>query len=235
MEVGNRLVWSPDGRQIAYSSEGCVFQKPMEGGDAPVLLAGEPFTGSSLWPHSWSPDGKSIACTVQADPNASDDIWILPLEDDRKPYPILDTENGEYNPAFSPDGKWLAYVLNKSGDEQVYLMQFPSAGAPIQVSSSGGRGPIWSHDGNELYYVNGKTMMAVKIESDPNTPIGTPEELFTLEGPYSTAGNLLRTYDISSDGRFLMHRRIEDAEAQLICVQNWFEELKRLAPAAEAR
>jgi len=228
---GDRPVWSPDGKQIAFSSGRDVFQKSVGSSDPPVLLASEPFPGSFLWPQSWSPDRKFLACTVQAD--ARDDIWILPLDGDSKPYPLLDTEDGEYNPAFSPDGRWLAYVLNKSGQQEVYLMRYPDGGLPIQVSAGGGVGPIWSHDGRELYYMNGKTMMAVKIKADPNTPVGTPEQLFTLEGPYLTAGNLWRTYDISRDGRFLMHRRIEDAEAQLICVQNWFEELKKLAPAVK--
>jgi len=234
-EDGYRPVWSPDGTQIAFWSEKKrgVFRKLVGENTAPELLAREPFGGSFLWPHSWSPDGRFLACTLQF--GKCDDIWILPLDGDRKPYPLLDTQDWEYNPEFSPDGRWLAYALNKSGDEQVYLMQFPDGGSPIQVSRTGGRGPIWSRDGRELYYINDKTMMAVKMESDPNAPIGTPEELFTLEGPYSTAGNLGVLYDISKDGRFLMQRRIEDGEFQLICVQNWFEELKRLAPVEGAK
>ena len=77
--------------------------------------------------------------------------------------------------------------------------------------------------------------MAVPIGTDPNSAVGTPEELFTLEGPYLTAGNLARTYDVSSDGRFLMLKRVEDGEFRLICVHNWFEELRRLAPASTAQ
>ena len=233
-EDGYRPLWSPDGTQIAFWSENKhgVFRKSASGSAPPELLAGEPSPGSFLWPHSWSPDGKFLACTVQQDPNAWDDIWILPLDGDRKPYPLLNTEDGEYNPAFSPDGHWLAYVLNKSGQREVYLMRYPDSGHKIQVSSGGGVGPIWSRDGRELYYINGKTMMAVQIGTEPDIAIGTPEQLFTLEGEgtYPTAGNLWIIYDISKDGRFLMLRRVEDAEAQLICVQNWFEELKQLAP-----
>ncbi len=234
-EGGNRPLWSPDGTQIAFWSDNRqgVFRKSVGNSTAPELLAREPSPGAFLWPCSWSPDGKLLACTVQQDPNAGDDIWILPLDGDRIPKPLLKTKHGEFNPVFSPDGHWLAYVSRESGRAEVYLMRYPDSGLKIQVSSGGGGGPIWSRDGRELCYVNGKTMMAVQIGSDPRSPVGTPEQLFVLEGPYSTAGNLWITYDISKSGRFLMLRRIEDADVQLICVQNWFEELKQFAPTDE--
>ena len=237
-EDGYRPVWSPDGRHIAFWSGNrqSVFRQVVGERGAAERLAREPFGGSWLWPHSWSPDGRSLACTLQF--GKWDDIWILPLDGDRKPYPLLDRERlGEYNPAFSPDGQWLAYVLYDGAEEEVYLRQFPHSDGEIKVSSGGGIGPIWSRDGRELFYVNVKTrtMMAVPIGTDPNSAVGTPEELFTLEGPYLTAGNLARTYDVSSDGRFLMLKRVEDAEFRLICVHNWFEELKQLAPASKAQ
>jgi len=237
-EDGYRPVWSPDGRYIAFWSGNrqSVFRKVVGERGAAELLAREPFGGSWLWPYSWSPDGRFLACTLQF--GKWDDIWILPLDGDRKPYPLLDRERlGEYNPAFSPDGQWLAYVLFDGAEEEVYLRQFPNSDGEIQVSSGGGIGPIWSRDGRELFYMNVKTrtMMAVPIGTDPNSAVGTPEVLFTLEDPYLTAGNLARTYDVSSDGRFLMLKRVEDGEFRLICVHNWFEELKQVAPASTSR
>jgi len=228
--------WSPDGKQIAFWSkrtEGSgVFCKFVNGSDTLEQLNSKPSPGGVLLPYSWSGDGKLIACTVQ---NPGGDIWILPLDGDRIPQPLIETKHKEFNPTFSPDGRWLAYVSNESGSAEVYLIRYPDNGLRIPVSSGGGAGPIWSRDGQELYYVNGQIMMAVQIGSEPDSSLGTPEQLFVFDGRYSTAGNLGRTYDISKSGRFLMLKRSEDIELQLICVQNWFEELKRMVPTDEER
>ena len=105
------------------------------------------------------------------------------------------------------------------------------------VSTDGGAGinPAWSRDGRELYYINGKSMMAVKVTSDPNFVIGEPEPLFELSDGIATGSDLGRNYDVSDDGRFLMIKRRDDAKDQLIVVYNWFEELKRLAPTGKNR
>ncbi|MFC1793661.1 protein kinase [Planctomycetota bacterium] len=237
-EGGGMPVWSPDGTQIAFGSKWSdgqgVFHKSVGSSAPPELLASEPTPGAFLRPESWSHDGKYLACTVEQDPNAGEDIWIIRLQDDCILQPLLYTKYEEFNPTFSPDGPWLAYVSDESGQNEVYLMQYPDKEDKFPVSSGGGRGPIWSRDGRELCYLNGNAMMAVQIGADSDSPVGIPEQLFELEGPYSMAGHQGRTYDISKDGRFLMHkRRSEDIEVQLICVQNGFEELKQLAPTTK--
>ena len=210
-----------------------MFCKSVASSAPPELLASEPSPGAFLRPESWSHDRKYLACTVEQDPNAGEDIWIIRLQDDRILQPLLYTKYQEFNPTFSPDGTWLAYASDESGQNEVYLMQYPDKGVKLPVSSGGGRGPIWSRDGQELYYLNGNTMMAVQIGAEPNSPVGIPEQLFELEG-HSGAGHRGRTYDISRDGRFLMHkRRNEDIEIELICVQNWFEELRQIAPTTK--
>ena len=207
-----------------------MYWKVIEGSaPAELLAAGEP----SLLPCSWSRDGKFLACTAR-DSNTQDDIWILPLDDDRKPQPFLRTPYREYNPMLSPDNRWLAYASNETGDMQIYLLEYPDRGRKIPVSTEGGKAPVWSPDGRELYYTSGSTLMVAQITPEPDFAIGTPKRLF--EGSYNMGGNLGHGYDVSLDGkRFLMIKKSEDPEMQLIHVQNWFEELKRLAPPEKDR
>ncbi|MHC4325371.1 MAG: hypothetical protein ACYSUX_13995, partial [Planctomycetota bacterium] len=96
--------------------------------------------------------------------------------------------------------------------------------------TEGGINPVWSRDGRELYYTTGNRMMVVKITWEPDFDVGAPEQLFEWPDKIPTGGNLGTGYDISDDGRFLIVKRSEDIKVQLICVHNWFEELKRLAP-----
>jgi len=220
--------WSPDGTRVAFwsyrSEESGVYWKAVDGSAPAELLVSRP----SLLPCSWSSDGKFLACTVQ-DVVAQDDIWILSLDDERRLQPFLNTRAREYNPTFSRDGRWLAYTSNESGREQIYLHQCRGGQRKIQVSTEGGVAPVWSRDGRELYYANGNRMMVVPITPEPEFSVGRPELLF--EGPYEMGGNYGQGYDVSLDGRrFLMIKKSDDPGVQLIVVQNWFEELKRLAP-----
>jgi len=232
--------WSPDGSKIVFwsgRSEGRgVYCRSVDSSGPPDLLATERFPSAFLWPGSFSPDGKNLVCLSKTTPYTGMDIWILPVEGERTPWPLCQTESNESNPRFSPDGRWLAYVSDESGENEVYLMpclprfdferRFP-------VSSGGGRLPIWSRDASELYYNDGKGMMAVKIGSDPNKPVGPPERLFLFADLNADAGSYGHVSDVSNDGRFLVSKKVTDETPgrQLICIQNWFEELKQLAPS----
>jgi hypothetical protein len=159
------------------------------------------------------------------------------MEGDRTPKLLLQENYGELDPQISPDGRWLAYQSDESGPNQneVYVRPFPDveSGGKWQVSTSGGRNPLWSPDGRTLFYIGPDGAMAVPVETDPTFILGTPKMLFS--GPY-------RDWDISSDGkRFLTLKAKDDdssdnetatvAPRKINIVVNWFEELNQRAPA----
>ena len=146
------------------------------------------------------------------------------------PEPLLATEFNERNGEISPDGRWLAYQSNVSGQSEIYVRPFPNVqNGQWLISSGGGTRPLWGPDGRELFYLApGARLMAVGVESEPSFAPGIAEEVFG--GYYVGAPG--RTYDISPDGkRFLMIKESGSASStEFILVQNWFEELKRLVP-----
>ncbi len=145
---------------------------------------------------------------------------------------LLQTPFDEHTGMLSPDDRWLAYVSNESGREEIYMRPFPGPGGKVQISTEGGAEPQWSRDGKELFYRKGEKMMAVAISAEPELAAGKPTLLF--EGRYLSglsAGNPATNYDVAPDGRFVMIRVEErTAPTQLNLVLNWFEELKRLVP-----
>ncbi len=163
-------------------------------------------------------------------PASGGDIWILPLEGDRKPQVFLKTPFNETGPVFSPDGRWLAYRSNESGRQEIYVQPFPATGAKYLISTEGGEEAAWvrTRTGQEIFYRNGDKMMAVDITTDPTFTAGTPKLLF--EGVYYSYGPRAE-YDVTPDGqKFLMIKTGEQQVTELNVIQNWFEELKRLAP-----
>ena len=230
-ENGQFPLWTPDGKRITFQSfqsgrsggPSKMFWKAADGtGTAEQLLEGElPHTA-----HSWSPDGKVLAFSERS-PASNVDIWILPLEGDRKPQVFLETPSNETGPVFSPDGRWLAYWSNESGRQEIYVQPFPSTGAKWQISTEGGEEAAWARSG-ELFYRNGDKMMAVDITTDPTFTAGTPKLLF--EGVYFSYGPRAE-YDVTPDGqKFLMIKTGEEQVTELNVIQNWFEELRRLVP-----
>jgi dipeptidyl aminopeptidase/acylaminoacyl peptidase len=170
-----------------------------------------------------SPDGKLLAF-AEFSPVTRLDIWLLSLGPERKTRPLIQTPFRDYQPSFSPDGRWLAYVSDESGRDEVYVQPFPALGAKWSLSTDGGDSPVWARHGRELFYENGGKLMAVSIRTDPTFVAAEPRLLF--ERSYE-----LYAYDVSPDGRFIM---IEPAEpdtaiTQITLVQNWFGELKQRA------
>jgi len=168
------------------------------------------------------------------------DIWVLSMVD-RKTRAVIHTAANEITPEFSPDGRWLAYVSNESGRHEVYVQPYPGPGERHLISTNGGEQPAWSANGRELFYVQaggfnpgtGVTkLMSVKFATNPAFQAGTPEAVFENVDLKVAWG---RSYDVAPDGRrFLLTLNKEAptnlAPAQMIFVQHWFEELKRLVP-----
>jgi len=224
--------WKPDGTRIAFGTESGLFWQLADGsGGLEQLTSITDFMHARQNPRSWSPDGQVLAFHGGA-PTTARDIWVLRLND-RKAEPILRTSFNEGAPAFSPDGRWMAYVSNESGRAEVYVQRYPDRGGKRQISTEGGTEPVWSRNGRELFYRSGVKMMAVEVTTRPAFDAGRPRLLF--EGRYLASVFPLVgvAYDVSPDGqRFLMVREVEQSPSatQIVVVQNWLEELKRLAP-----
>ena len=236
-------VFAPDGKRIVFragAGEGNLYWKAADGSGAVERLT---TSTRSQTPASWSPDGTTLAFVEEGDAKGLEffqfDIWVLSMGD-RKTRAVIQTAANEMTPEFSPDGRWLAYVSNESGRHEVYVQPYPGPGARHLISTGGGEQPAWSRDGRELFYVQGggyapggvPTLMAVKVATAPAFVAGTPEAVF--ENPYLASG-WGRSYDVAPDGRrFLLAFSKEGPTnlppAQMIFVQHWTEELKRLVP-----
>jgi dipeptidyl aminopeptidase/acylaminoacyl peptidase len=156
------------------------------------------------------------------------DLWILPMSGERKPQLWSPTSFTESEPSFSPVGRWVAFVSDQTGLPEIWVRPFPGPGAPTRVSPAGGRDPVWSRTGNELFYQEGTRLMAAEVSSTrPEIRFRTPRMLF--DGgfiPYQS--NTPRTYDVAADGRFLMVEQTASYFSQhLTVVLNWLEDLKQ--------
>ena len=218
-------VWSPDGSHIAFRSTrdgaaGDLYQKATSGAAQEEVLDKDL---RSKQPNDWSRDGRYIIEGVR-DPKTKNDIWVLPLFGDRKPFPYLQTEFNEQYAKLSPNGQWLAYASDETKRLEVYVQTFPTPGGKWQVSTNGGDRPVWSRDGKELYFIgaDGK-MMAVEVKGGTKFEAGVPKPLFDMRFPADATW-----YDVSKDGRFLVPTQIEQAaDVPMTVVVNWTAGLKK--------
>ena len=189
----------------------------------------------------WTPDGRQLVYTQQQGGN--EDLWVHDIDGAQADRPIVATPARESSPTLSPDGRWLAFDSQESGRSEVYIQAYPE-GDRHTVSLEGGRVPLWSGDGRTLFFVGLHEeilkMLQVAVTAAPGgLQLGNPEPLFYMRqtAPDGTdysyyAGNNIggAGYDILPDGRFVLLRSPEPDNREVVIVQNWFDEVRRLAP-----
>ncbi len=226
-------IWSPDGKQIVYAPGGGQSQdihiKPANGATQGELL----FHSEGVkMPMDWSRDGRFLMFTQQGKDTGSD-LWVVPMQGERKPAPYLVTPFNESQAQFSPDGHWVVYTSNETGTKEVYARPFPlSSGGKWQISNGGGNEPRWRRDGKELFYLGPDNMLfsvSVSAKGDAFQP-DTPKPLFRapIGGGEGGGADVAWRWDISNDGqRFLVNAPVEGQSAQPVTVLvNWRNALK---------
>ena len=223
-------LWTPDGERVVFTSQrqgslGLFWIAADGNGEVEHLLTSD--AAEALRLSGWTPDGSSLVFDYVM-PDTDADIGVLSMEGERTWEPLIATEANEEAPAISPNGQWIAYTSDETGERLVYVERFPQRSDKETISRVPSAHPTWSPDGRELFYVTdqGNRLMVVPLEPGPNLQVGEATSLF--EGQYFTNPDL-RSYDVSPDGqRFL--RIKPSGVAEVILVQNWFEELTRLVP-----
>jgi eukaryotic-like serine/threonine-protein kinase len=225
-------VWSADGSSVIFDSirggEVSLYRKLASGaGDERLLLK----SGAEYkYATSLSRDGRFLLYTVD-NPETKTDLWLLPMQGDRKPTPFLRTEFNERSGQFSPDGHWIAYISDESGSDEIYVREFSSGSAQGSgdaagkwlISKGGGTYPRWRGDGKELFYVaSGGKLTSVDISTKPVFQAGAPRPLFQL--PLGFIGS-----EVTPDGsRFLIGVSVaQSASVPFTVVLNWQTTLKK--------
>jgi len=236
--AGNPIVeWSLDGRRLAFGSERFgvtnMFWQAADGSGEPEQLIK---SDRLQMPLTFTPEGRLLFSADVA--GHGRDIHALSLDGSRRVERIVYSEANDLTATVSPDGRWIVYDSDESGQFEVYVRPYPQAysGGRWQISSNGGRQPLWSHDGREIFYRDfDGDLYAASVNLNPTFKPGPVARLFPNAG-YAGSGarGSGRTYDVSRDGqRFVMIKMapgLPSKAPSVVVVLNWFEELKRAVP-----
>jgi serine/threonine-protein kinase len=234
-------VWSPDGRYLIFWGEGGMFWTRSDGASKPQPLTRH---NNVQYPYSVAPDGKRLAFYA-SDPGTGYDLWTVPIENDGaglragKPEIFLQTPFDERNPAFSPDGRWLAYTSNESGSFQVYVRAFPDRGRRWQISNTGGLTPVWSRNGRELFFrtEDNQIMVANPTAKGDSFVVDSPR--VWSEHRIAGTGREVVNFDLAPDGKRVAALMPAETlqgpqpQSQVIFLENFFDELRRRVPVGK--
>src|SRR3981189_2097401 len=219
-------VWSPDGKQILFSSFRKLgiqlYLKNADGSGSEERVAD---LGTNLQVNAWdwSRDGKNVLV------RKGNEVWYLPWPE-RIAKPLLQAKWTVRNAQFSPDGRWMAYASNETGSMEIYVSPFPSGNGKWQVSTAGGQEPRWRQDGKELFYLSAEgKMMAVAVTTGASFEGGSPVALFQTHRRQPVSSLDVFSYDVSGDGqRFLIATKVDEANAApLSILLNWASEMEK--------
>jgi Tol biopolymer transport system component len=230
----SRGVWSPDGSRVIFASRRPnrfdLYQKASSGAGPEELIVAD---DQDKDPTSWSADGRFIVYhnSSATGRGTARNLWMLPLAMGRTPTVFLQTRFSEYQAHLSPDGRWVAYVSDESGQFEIYVISFPDRGGKWRISTAGGQWPRWRRDGRELFYLApDDTLMSAAVNgSGAAFDVGAVTPLFRIQ-PRLLSGALLgAAYDVASDGqRFLVNTITSATQTEPVTlVLNWPAQLKR--------
>ena len=217
--------WTADGQRVVFRSDrgnkAAVWVQSADGSAMADKLFESP---AGLSEAVLSPDGHTLVYMVRTSTSVGS-LWYADLAGDKVGKPLLSSRFAAVSPAFSPDGKWLAYVTDETAQQQVYVRSFPGPGAVTQVSVDGGIEPVWAPDGSQIFFRHGRQVVAASVTRGQTLSVGARRTLF--EGSYYSAGALAyQSISIAPDGkRFVMLRQTDD-DAQIVVVTNWLSELR---------
>jgi Tol biopolymer transport system component len=215
--ISDKPVWTPDGRRVVDSSNDDLWWIAADGSARPESLlvsAGSHFAGSV------TPDGRAVV--FQETGSLINGIRVLAFDSAPAARTIIPAAFDESAPALSPDGRWLAYQSDQTGRMEVYVQSYPVPGARVSISLKGGTEPVWAHNGRELFYRAGDSLMVASVTTSGTFAVSGRKFLFT--GSFLDGGSY-RDYDVAPDDQHFVMISGGASQSTLFGVENLFQRL----------